>query len=36
MRRLVNGERDSEQLTRGMGAQGQTLVQGILKELEKA
>jgi len=35
MRRLVNGERDADLLTRGMDAQGQTLVQAILKELEK-
>ena len=36
MRRLVNGERDAEQLTRGMGAQGQGLVLSILAELAKA
>lgn len=35
MRRLVNGERDAEQLSQGMGAQGQSLVQAILKELAK-
>lgn len=35
MRRLVNGERDADQLSQGMGAQGQALVQAILKELAK-
>lgn len=35
MRRLVNGERDAEQLTRGMGGQGKGLVLAILKQLEK-
>lgn len=33
MRRLVSGERDAEQLTRGMGAQGRDLVLSILAEL---
>jgi len=36
MRRLVNGERDAEQLTQGMGAQGQELVLSILAELTKS
>ena len=35
MRRLVNGERDADLLTRGMEAQGKGLVMSILKELEK-
>ncbi|PWB58421.1 MAG: hypothetical protein C3F18_02415 [Nitrosomonadales bacterium] len=35
MRRLVNGERDAELLTRGMEAQGKGLVLSILRELEK-
>lgn len=35
MRRLVNGERDADLLTRGMEAQGKGLVMAILKELEK-
>jgi hypothetical protein len=36
MRRLVNGERDADLLTKGMEAQGKGLVLAILKELEKA
>jgi len=35
MRRLVEGERDPEVLTRGMGAQGEQLVHSILEELGK-
>jgi hypothetical protein len=35
MRRLVNGERDAELLTKGMEAQGKGLVLAILKELER-
>lgn len=35
MRRLVNGERDAELLTRGMESQGKGLVLAILRELEK-
>jgi hypothetical protein len=33
MRRLVNGERDAERLTRNMGAQGISLVHAILDQL---
>ena len=33
MRRLVNGERDAERLTRNMGAQGTSLVHAILEQL---
>lgn len=36
MRRLVNGERDAELLTKGMEAQGKGLVLAILKELERS
>lgn len=35
MRRLVNGERDADALTQGMGAQGRGLVLSILEELGK-
>ncbi len=35
MRRLVNGERDPDLLTRGMGAQGRGLVMSILEDLGK-
>ena len=35
MRRLVNGERDADALTQGMGAQGRGLVLGVLDELAK-
>lgn len=35
MRKMVNGERDPEELTKGMGMQGQSLVQSILQELGK-
>lgn len=35
MRRLINGERDAELLTEGMGAQGRGLVLSILGELGK-
>ncbi len=35
MRRLVNGERDADALTRGMGALGRQLVLGILDELAR-
>lgn len=34
MRRLVNGERDADQLSQGMSAQGRGLLLSILKELE--
>ncbi len=35
MRRMVDGERDADLLTRGMGALGRTLVLGILDELAR-
>ena len=35
MRKMVNGERDAELLTKGMGSQGQSLVVAILEELAK-
>jgi hypothetical protein len=35
MRRLINGERDVEVLTKGMGAMGRQLVLSILDELGK-
>ena len=35
LRRLVNGERDAEQLSRGMGPRGQQLVQSLVDELAK-
>ncbi|RTZ59574.1 MAG: hypothetical protein DSZ32_05055 [Gammaproteobacteria bacterium] len=35
MRDLINGERSSSKLTRGMGAQGKSLVYSILEELGK-
>jgi len=35
MKRLVDGERDIEKLNRGMGAQGNSLLQSILDELGK-
>lgn len=35
MRRLVNGERDEAQLTRGMGELGRKLVRDILAELDR-
>ncbi|MBD3671233.1 MAG: hypothetical protein HUJ29_10700 [Gammaproteobacteria bacterium] len=35
MRKMVNGERDVESLTKGMGPQGQSLVKSILDELAK-
>lgn len=35
VRRLVNGERDADRLTQGMGAQGRALVLSILEELGK-
>jgi len=35
MRKMVNGERDPEELTKGMGMQGQSLVTSILQELAK-
>jgi len=35
MRRLVEGERDPEKLTKGMSAQGESLVLGLLEELGK-
>jgi hypothetical protein len=36
MRRLVNGERDFEVLSKGMGALGRTLLLDILSELGKS
>ena len=35
MRRLVDGERDSDKLTKGMGALGKELVINLLDELAK-
>lgn len=35
MRKMVNGEREPELLTKGMGSQGQSLVLAILEELGK-
>ena len=35
MKRLVDGERDADKLSRGMGAQGQSLLVSILEELGK-
>jgi hypothetical protein len=35
MRRLVNGERDGDALRKGMGAQGESLLNSILEELGK-
>ncbi len=35
VRRLVNGERDADRLTQGMGGQGRALVLSILEELGK-
>jgi hypothetical protein len=35
LRKMVNGERDADELTKGMGPQGQSLVTSILHELAK-
>ncbi|MDH5183572.1 MAG: hypothetical protein OEX12_06725 [Gammaproteobacteria bacterium] len=35
MRKMVNGEREAEVLTKGMGSQGQSLVLSILEELAR-
>ena len=35
MKRLVDGERDPEVLTKGMGAQGESLILSLLDELAR-
>jgi len=35
MKKLIDGERDPEVLSKGMGAQGESLVNTILEELGK-
>ena len=35
VRKMINGERDSSKLSKGMGVQGRQLVDSILEELAK-